>query len=192
MSILRQRVAELFRGQPSLPTGGRKDIDDHHCDGVGRIGLNSTEKEHVHRLPHPDGNGGIHDHSTSSDDGGVIQGRVGSGTGDRAHPPPSAASSSPRRVQQLGIRQRNCADSRGERTAAGGDQQQRHHQQYPYQNKEEEEGREQEAVGRVAEMSKRIALRCLDMEKEYLRRERSQTMLFQEQLRGVRQVRDGL
>lgn len=56
----------------------------------------------------------------------------------------------------------------------------------------EEEGDEEdgeESAVRVAELSRRIASRCLNMEQECSRRERSQTRLFQEQLRGVRQVR---
>lgn len=44
------------------------------------------------------------------------------------------------------------------------------------------------AAGRVADLSKRIALRCLHLEQECLRRERLQTRLFQEQIRGIRQV----
>lgn len=73
---------------------------------------------------------------------------------------------------------------------AGGAGSHHRHQRRPCQQGEEGE-EEEESVGRVAEMSRRIALRCLDMEQECLRRERSQTRLFQEQLRGVRQVWDG-
>lgn len=51
----------------------------------------------------------------------------------------------------------------------------------------EEDG--EESAVRVAELSRRIASRCLHMEQECSRRERSQTRLFQDQLRGVRQVR---
>lgn len=47
---------------------------------------------------------------------------------------------------------------------------------------------EQAATNRVAKLSERIALRCLRVEEECLRRERTQMRLFQEQLRGVRQV----
>lgn len=51
-------------------------------------------------------------------------------------------------------------------------------------------GGEEEVVvaGRVIELSKGIALRCLHLEQECLRRGRTQARLFQEQLRGVRQV----
>ncbi|CBJ29432.1 expressed unknown protein [Ectocarpus siliculosus] len=60
-----------------------------------------------------------------------------------------------------------------------------------HSEEEEEDGdedgdNEQESAGRVAELSRRIAMRCLRIEQECLRRERSQTRLFQEQLRGVR------
>ena len=58
------------------------------------------------------------------------------------------------------------------------------------EEEEEEEGGEESAL-RVAELSRRIASRCLHLEQECARRERSQTRLFQEQLRGVRQVRSG-
>eukprot|EP00903_Cladosiphon_okamuranus_P016387 g15112.t1 len=50
-----------------------------------------------------------------------------------------------------------------------------------------DESAEESAV-RVAELSRRIALRCHHLEQECSRRERSQTRLFQEQLRGVRQA----
>lgn len=56
------------------------------------------------------------------------------------------------------------------------------------EEEEKEDGGEESAV-RVAELSRRIASRCLHLEQECSRRERSQTRLFQEQLRGVRQVR---
>lgn len=59
------------------------------------------------------------------------------------------------------------------------------------EEEEEDEGGEESAV-RVAELSRRIASRCLHLEQECARRERSQTRLFQEQLRGVRQVRVAL
>eukprot|EP00904_Undaria_pinnatifida_P002435 jgi/Undpi1/12192/HiC_scaffold_5.g01868.m1 len=51
-------------------------------------------------------------------------------------------------------------------------------------------GEEEEVVvaGRVIELSKGIALRCLHLEQECLRRGRTQARLFQEQLRGVRQA----
>ncbi|CAM9741941.1 unnamed protein product [Ectocarpus fasciculatus] len=51
---------------------------------------------------------------------------------------------------------------------------------------DEERDAEQESASRVAELSRRIAMRCVRIEQECLRRERSQTRLFQEQLRGVR------
>lgn len=53
---------------------------------------------------------------------------------------------------------------------------------------EEEEVEEESSAERVADLSRRIALRCLHMEQQCLRRERARTRLFQEQLRGVRQV----
>lgn len=52
-----------------------------------------------------------------------------------------------------------------------------------------EQGEEEEATAsRVAFLSKALALRCLHVEQGCLRRERAQTRLFQDQLRGVRQV----
>ncbi|CAM9419821.1 unnamed protein product [Ectocarpus sp. 13 AM-2016] len=55
------------------------------------------------------------------------------------------------------------------------------------EEEEEEEGDDaQESAGRVAELSRRIAMRCLRIEQECLRREHYHTRLFQEQLRGVR------
>ena len=48
---------------------------------------------------------------------------------------------------------------------------------------------EEAALMRVGDLSRRVALRCLHVEQECLRRERAQTRLFQEQIRGIRQVR---
>lgn len=44
------------------------------------------------------------------------------------------------------------------------------------------------AAHRVVNLSRRIALRCVHMEEACLRRERALKRMFQEQLRGVRQV----
>lgn len=52
----------------------------------------------------------------------------------------------------------------------------------------EEEEEERAAENRVAGLSERIALRCLRVEEECMRRKRAHTRLFQEQLLGVRQV----
>ncbi|CAN0399475.1 unnamed protein product, partial [Pylaiella littoralis] len=176
VSALRQRVAEVFRGQTTLPAGNHDDVGDR--GSLGRISPNRTKRVHG-RHHHPVGNssgGGTHDH--------------GRGIDGHAPSPPSA-SSSPGREQPppLGARDRSCSSSRGGGTAAvaGGAGSHHRHQRRPCQQGEEGE-EEEESVGRVAEMSRRIALRCLDMEQECLRRERSQTRLFQEQLRGVRQA----
>lgn len=48
---------------------------------------------------------------------------------------------------------------------------------------------EETALSRVGDLGRRIALRCLRMEQEYMRRERTQARLFEEQLRGARLVR---
>lgn len=48
---------------------------------------------------------------------------------------------------------------------------------------------EEAALGRVGDLGRRIALRCLHMEQECMRRERTQARLFEEQLRGARLVR---
>ena len=65
-----------------------------------------------------------------------------------------------------------------------------HRQRIEWDNTEGDgEGGEEEAVTeRVIELSRGIALRCLHLEQECLRRGRTQARLFQEQLRGVRQV----
>lgn len=64
----------------------------------------------------------------------------------------------------------------------GGDEEER--EACDYDNQEEEA-----AMVRVGDLGRRIALRCLHMEQECMRRERAQARLFEEQLRGARLVR---
>lgn len=61
-------------------------------------------------------------------------------------------------------------------------------QRREWENKDGDREEEEAVAGRVIELSRGIALRCLHLEQECLRRGRTQERLFQEQLRGVRQV----
>lgn len=179
LSALRQRVGPgpPYRGESetALPASSKRGGDKQGIHSCSSSPVTSKNQVHRHRQRA----------DSSGSDGGV----------SNLAPSPSSASRSPRRrapPPQL----ENFESVRTHRASIRDLSSSQQNYYYEERQSEEEEGEEEggegeESAARVAELSKRIASRCLHMEQECSRRERSQTRLFQEQLRGVRQVRVG-
>lgn len=158
-SVLRQNVTDLFRDETHEERGGSS--TGKHGDSIGGTSPGKHRAQTSHQYDGDNGPSPL----------GIR--RVGnrSGFGERE----AMARDTSQQVDQH--KQRQCF---GEERAGV----------LAHSEEEEEDGDdEQESAGRVADLSRRIAMRCLRIEQECLRRERSQTRLFQEQLRGVRLVR---
>ncbi|CAM9246787.1 unnamed protein product [Scytosiphon promiscuus] len=158
-SALRQRVDDVFRDEARRPTSKGK--IRHRSDDVD--GTTPRQSRRVHCLRHDRGDD--YDHNDRDD-----------------YPPPWS------RQSPLEGSRGDSDSSRfgGGGTTVGADSQRRRGVEGA--EDEGEEDVEDESAGRVAELGRRIALRCLHMEQECLRRERAQTRLFQEQLCGARQA----
>eukprot|EP00752_Nemacystus_decipiens_P002681 g2507.t1 len=158
-SALRQRVAESYRREIALPTTSEEDTPNRR-PGSRRGPSPIANVNQVHRRRKSAG---------STDD--VI-----------AHSPSlSSGPCSPQEEPSSHVRDLESVREIREAMRDSSPQQEYH------DDREGEEDGEESAV-RVAELSRRIASRCLSLEQECSRRERSQTRLFQEQLRGVRQA----
>ncbi|CAM9583086.1 unnamed protein product, partial [Hapterophycus canaliculatus] len=155
-SVLRQRVEDLLRGEAESPT--RAGTTHRHYDEVDRT--KPSQGMRGRRYPH------------DGDDDSDHYDRDTCKPNDQHGQSPRWERTSPLERSNKEMNRRGFG-VRG--VARGADSQTRR-----------ECDAADESAGRVAELGRRIAVRCLHMEQECLRRERAQTRLFQEQLRGAR------
>lgn len=167
-AILRQRVADLFRGEAESPVGNRKTRD--HYGEIDATKPSQNEQGHRYQRHGDD------DNNHDDDDNYMHDYQDGQSTRWKKQSPLDGSRG---KVNRAGFGKNRGlttgADSQTRRGIEGAEEEGEHHA-------------EGESAGRVAELGRRIAMRCLHVEQECFRRERAQTRLFQEQLCGTRQV----
>lgn len=160
-SALHQKVDDIFRGD--LKSKGKTRLPSYEIDGI-----KPRQRRQARRFPHDNDRYNDHDDCEQDDRDGQ----------------------SPRRDKQspLECSRRVIAGAGfgGGRATAGADLQTRPGVAGAVEVGDDDG--EEVSAGRVAELGRRIAVRCLHVEQECFRRERAQTRLFQEQLCGARQV----